>query len=63
MPRKGDKILICSDGVYNALPAAELLSALESPAAEAAELIEKMVLSKGYPDQDNFTAIVLEFMK
>ncbi len=63
VPRNGDKILICSDGVYNALPAAELLSALESHAAEAAELIEKRVLSKGYPDQDNFTAIVLEFMK
>lgn len=62
-PRKGDKMLICSDGVYNALPAPELLSALESPASEAAELIEKRVLSKGYPDQDNFTAIVLEFMK
>lgn len=63
VPGKGDKILICSDGVYNALAAAELISALESPAFEAAELIESRVLSKGYPDQDNFTAIVLEFMK
>lgn len=62
-PGIGDKILICSDGVYNALPAAELLEALESPASEAADLIEKKVLSKGYPNQDNFTAIVLEFMK
>lgn len=62
-PEIGDRILICSDGVYNALPAAELLSALESPAPEAAELIEQRVLSKGYPNQDNFTAIVLEFMK
>lgn len=63
VPRNNDKILICSDGVYNALPAAELLSALESPASEAARLIEEKVLSKGYPDQDNFTAIVLEFLK
>lgn len=62
-PSIGDKILICSDGVYNALPSAELLSALESPAPEAAELIEQRVLSRGYPNQDNFTAIVLEFMK
>lgn len=63
VPRKGDKILICSDGVYNALPTPELLAALAAPASEAAEVIETRVLSKGYPDQDNFTAIVLEFMK
>lgn len=63
VPRRGDKILMCSDGVYNALPAPELLAALAAPASEAAEAIETMVLSKGYPDQDNFTAIVLEFMK
>lgn len=63
VPRKGDKILICSDGVYNALPASELLAALAAPASEAAEVIETRVLSKGYPNQDNFTAIVLEFIK
>lgn len=63
VPRNGDKILICSDGVYNALPAEELSSALANPASVAAELIEERVLSKGYPDQDNFTAIVLEFKK
>ncbi|MCM1055342.1 MAG: serine/threonine-protein phosphatase [Bacteroides sp.] len=61
-PRDKDKILICSDGVYNALSAAELLSALTAPASEAAGLIENKVLSKGYRDQDNFTAIVLEFI-
>lgn len=63
LPMKGDKILICSDGVYNALPAPELLNALGKPASEAAESIETKVISKGYPDQDNFTAIVLEFKK
>lgn len=62
-PQNKDKILICSDGVYNALPAAELTEALANPASAAAEIIETRVLSKGYPDQDNFTAIVLEFMK
>lgn len=62
-PRNGDKLLICSDGVYNALSAAELSSALADHASAAAGQIEKGVLSKGYPNQDNFTAIVLEFMK
>lgn len=62
-PRNGDKLLICSDGVYNALSAAELTEALGNPASESAEIIETRVLSKRYPDQDNFTAIVLEFKK
>lgn len=62
IPRNKDKILICTDGVYNALSNEELLSALKSPASEAAELIESKVLSKAYSDQDNFTAIILEFL-
>lgn len=63
LPEKGDKLLICSDGVYNALSAAELLDALRDPAQKAAEVIETRVLSKGYTDQDNFTAIIFEFLK
>lgn len=63
LPQDKDKILICSDGVYNALTSAELTEALTDNAYEAAERIEAAVLSKGYSDQDNFTAIVLGFMK
>lgn len=49
--------------MYNALTSAELTEALTDNAYEAAERIEAAVLSKGYSDQDNFTAIVLGFMK
>lgn len=62
-PQNNDKILICSDGVYNALERDELVNALSNPALTAAEQLESMVLSKRYPNQDNFTAIVLEFIK
>ena len=63
VPDIDDKLLLCTDGVYNALTIKELTDALSKPAAEAAELIENSVVAKGYTTQDNFTAIVLEFIK
>lgn len=63
VPKASDKLLLCTDGVYNALPEEELAKSLESEASEAAVEIESRVLSKGFPNQDNFTAIVLEFTK
>lgn len=63
VPQKNDKLLVCSDGVYNALSAEELSETLTGNAARAAQLIEKRVLAKGYSNQDNFTAIVLEFTR
>lgn len=63
VPRKNDKLLLCSDGVYNALTTAELIESLNRGAYEAANVIENRILAKGYPNQDNFTAVVLEFIK
>lgn len=63
VPKRNDKLLLCTDGVYNALTASELKEALSKPAEEAAALIESKVVSKGYSTQDNFTAIVLEFIR
>lgn len=58
----GDRLLICSDGVYNALNAKELMQSLTLTAGGAAEDILGRVLSRGYSNQDNFTAVVLEFL-
>lgn len=63
IPIKNDKLLLCSDGVYNALTSAELIESLAFGASEAANIIENRVLAKGYSNQDNFTAVVLEFIK
>ena len=63
VPKSGDKLMLCSDGVYNALTEGELIQALSRPAEEAAALIESMVVAKGYSSQDNFTAVVLEFIR
>lgn len=63
VPKKNDKLLLCSDGVYNALTSTELMEALTFEASEAANVIENRVLAKAYSNQDNFTAVVLEFIK
>ncbi len=63
VPQTGDKLLVCTDGVYNALTAEELTEALVFEASEAAQVIENRVLAKGYSNQDNFTAVVLEFIR
>ncbi len=62
VPQIGDKLLICSDGVYNALPENELLIQLVKKPQRCADGIVAAVLNKGYENQDNFTAIILEFI-
>lgn len=57
---KGDKVVLMSDGVYNALAAEEMTEALmrETPDAACAELRAR-IAAKAYTNQDNYTAIVL----
>ncbi len=63
IPQNNDKLLLCSDGVYNALKPEELIESLGFEAFEAAQIIENRVVAKGYANQDNFTAVVLGFSK
>ncbi len=63
VPQNNDKLLLCSDGVYNALTPEELMESLALEAYEAANTIENKILAKGYQNQDNFTAVVLGFSK
>ncbi len=62
IPRKGDRLLLCSDGVYNAMPKEELACAVSLHAQEAADDILLRVAAKNYSNQDNFTSMVLEFI-
>ncbi|MEK4114941.1 protein phosphatase 2C domain-containing protein [Paenibacillus sp. FSL W8-0919] len=63
--RKGDKVLLLSDGVYNALTELELEEILTKRISpnEAAEEIIQAVEDKGYSDQDNATVVILEQMR
>jgi serine/threonine protein phosphatase PrpC len=60
--RKGDKIILCSDGVYNSVTEIEMervLSKKITPECACNEIIE-IIKRKNSPKQDNATIIVLE---
>jgi serine/threonine protein phosphatase PrpC len=55
----GDTILLMSDGVGNGISDRELTAALSGDLKASAERMEKAVLEKQDPGQDNFTALLL----
>lgn len=55
----GDRFLLMSDGVYNALSDDELKSCLDQDPEEAALCIGTAIEEKGYTSQDNYTAVIL----
>ena len=59
MIQPGDKFILMSDGVYNALSEQEMVSALERGDGSAAEALNEMIRAKNYSNQDNYTAVIL----
>lgn len=61
--RTGDKVILCSDGVYNSLPEIEMerLLGKSLDPYETAQDIINAVKAKDYAKQDNATIIVLSF--
>lgn len=55
----GDRFILMSDGVYNALTDDELKSYLDKTPEDAAQCIGAAIESKGYKSQDNYTAVIL----
>lgn len=55
----GDKFILMSDGVYNALSAEELSSALVLGPEDAAEEIQRLIEAKAFTNQDNYTAVII----
>lgn len=56
----GDKLMLCSDGVFRTVPDEELTEILCENAEAAAAEIERRVTEAAIPEQDNFTAIIWE---
>lgn len=56
----GDKVMLMSDGIYNALTAEEISRALVNSPEEAAEMLREAIEAKAYSNQDNYTGIILE---
>ena len=57
--RKGDRLLLCSDGVSGVLTPAELLEVMSLEPEEGCALLETMILEKQVPAQDNYTGILI----
>ena len=55
----GDRFLLMSDGIYNALSDEELKSLLDRDPENAAQDIGAAIEAKGYTSQDNYTAVIL----
>ena len=60
--QSGDRYILMSDGVYNALTHEEFVACITSTgtAEETAEALGKAIEAKGYTNQDNYTAVVLK---
>lgn len=59
----GDILMLCSDGVYNALPEEELCQCITSDAMIACNDIIERIISKRIPSQDNNTIIIMSYQK
>lgn len=57
----GDRIILCSDGVYGTLTQEQMEQALQKPLDEAAKIMGDMIEEAARPHQDNYTAVILEF--
>jgi len=57
----GDLVLLMSDGVFGALDDDEILEAMTDVPQKSAANLQKRVLEKQNPNQDNFTAVIFEY--
>jgi serine/threonine protein phosphatase PrpC len=55
----GDRLLLCSDGLYAALEKSEVTPLVGREAQQTAEYLVDLVLAKNRPGQDNLTVAIL----
>jgi protein phosphatase len=60
--QRDDKIILCSDGVFDALNNAAIIACLDEEPQAAAEKIVKSVLGKKIKEQDNTSIMIIEYM-
>lgn len=61
MIHEGDRLVLCTDGIFNALSAKELVGCLGGAPQAACELLVRSVLAKGLKNQDNCTVAILGY--
>lgn len=59
--KRGDAVLLCSDGISGILTPPELTEAMSMEPDQGAALLETMVLEKQVPEQDNYTGVLISY--
>ncbi|MBQ6823266.1 MAG: serine/threonine-protein phosphatase [Clostridia bacterium] len=59
--QNGDSLVLCSDGVYNALTPTEFAAMITEDPMASCDNIVRQIAAKGLPHQDNNTIIVLNY--
>ncbi|MCR4615841.1 MAG: serine/threonine-protein phosphatase [Clostridiales bacterium] len=59
--QNGDKLLLCSDGVYNALPLQTINTLMKLPPQSAAQCIADAVVAQKIRSQDNLTIVIIQY--
>ena len=57
----GDKVVLCTDGVYHGLPEEIMAGILGNDPVQAADSMGQLIAGMQIPGQDNYTAIILEY--
>ena len=60
--RPGDVLMLCSDGVSDTIPHVQMRDALSLGAAGAVKRIEADIADANAPNQDNYTAIIAQYV-
>lgn len=56
-----DRVLMCSDGLYNSMSSEEIASVLHLEPQEACEKLVSQAMAKGFPNQDNLTVTMMAY--
>lgn len=56
---KGDRVMLCTDGVYRTLSPGEIAAVLFKNPQQSCDIIMRVIQEKGLPQQDNATVLVL----
>jgi serine/threonine protein phosphatase PrpC len=59
----GDRVLLMSDGIFGVLTDEEILEAMVQSPQESAVKLQEMTLGKNNPNQDNLTAVILQYSR
>lgn len=58
----GDRIIICSDGVYNSVSNESLCEAMQYPVDRSGTYIDMQITNLRKRNQDNYTALIIELL-